>query len=73
MWDEKGPDEKVLCVPIHDPVWNYIETLPMMFPPHLLKRDRAFLPYTRISKRRNGIEGWVRREETLEIIPLHQG
>ena len=27
MWDEKGSDEKILCVPIEDPMWNHIETL----------------------------------------------
>jgi inorganic pyrophosphatase len=36
MWDEKGPDEKILCVPISDPNWNYIEQLADV-PPHLLK------------------------------------
>src|SRR5919204_5411314 len=25
MHDEKGEDEKVLCVPQHDPTWNRIE------------------------------------------------
>lgn len=23
MWDEKGPDEKILCVPVSDPNWTY--------------------------------------------------
>ena len=36
MWDEKGPDEKILCVPLHDPFWNYIDALSNI-PPHLLK------------------------------------
>ncbi|HQN61581.1 inorganic diphosphatase [Mesotoga sp. H07.pep.5.3] len=68
MWDEKGPDEKVLCVPIHDPVWNYIETLDDV-PPHLLKEiEHFFSVYKDLEKKKTGIEGWVRREETLEII-----
>jgi len=25
MWDEKGPDEKIHCVPINDPMWAGIE------------------------------------------------
>ena len=27
MWDEKGPDEKILCVPLYDPLWNHIESI----------------------------------------------
>lgn len=68
MWDEKGPDEKVLCVPIHDPVWNYIETLEDV-PPHLLKEiEHFFSVYKELEKKKTGIEGWVWKEETLRII-----
>ncbi len=68
MWDEKGPDEKVLCVPIHDPVWNYIESLDDV-PPHLLKEiEHFFSIYKDLEKKKTGIEGWVGREETLRII-----
>ena len=34
MRDEKGPDEKILCVPISDPIWNHIHKLDQI-PPHL--------------------------------------
>lgn len=34
-WDEKGPDENILCVPISDPFSNDIESLPDV-PPHWL-------------------------------------
>ena len=27
MSDEKGPDEKILCVPVADPLWNHIQEL----------------------------------------------
>jgi inorganic pyrophosphatase len=68
MWDEKGPDEKVLCVPIHDPVWNYIESLDDV-PPHLLKEiEHFFSIYKDLEKKKTGIEGWVGREETMRII-----
>jgi inorganic pyrophosphatase len=26
MADDKGPDEKVICVPVSDPIWNSLET-----------------------------------------------
>jgi inorganic pyrophosphatase len=25
MSDEKGPDDKIVCVPLHDPYWNHYE------------------------------------------------
>jgi inorganic pyrophosphatase len=27
MADEKGPDEKIICVPISDPIWNKLNDL----------------------------------------------
>src|SRR5690349_970500 len=36
MWDEKGVDEKILCVPLKDPLWSHIMNLSDV-PQHLLK------------------------------------
>lgn len=36
MTDEKGPDEKIICVPVSDPVWNRINNLDELNP-HLIK------------------------------------
>src|SRR5204863_113936 len=33
MWDEKGEDDKVVCVPLNDPGWNQAETLEDIPPP----------------------------------------
>lgn len=41
MADEKGPDEKVLCVPVTDPQWNWIQDLGQV-PRHLLDEIRHF-------------------------------
>ena len=27
MWDDKGEDDKIVCVPLNDPGWNHAETL----------------------------------------------
>jgi inorganic pyrophosphatase len=27
MADDKGPDEKVICVPVSDPIWNSLNDL----------------------------------------------
>lgn len=41
MEDEKGPDEKILCIPVGDPLWNHIRKLDDV-PPHLLKGIEHF-------------------------------
>ena len=41
MFDEKGVDNKILCVPVKDPLWNHIHTLNDVAP-HLLKEIEHF-------------------------------
>lgn len=68
MWDEKGPDEKILCVPILDPLWNYIEDLSDV-PPHLLKEiEHFFAVYKDLEEKKTGVEGWENREAAIKII-----
>ena len=68
MWDEKGPDEKILCVPVSDPLWNYIKSLADV-PPHLLKEiEHFFAVYKDLEQKKVGVEGWEDREAALRII-----
>jgi len=68
MWDEKGPDEKILCVPVSDPFWNYIETLSDV-PPHLLKEiEHFFSIYKELEHKKTGAEGWKSRESAIKVI-----
>jgi len=68
MWDEKGPDQKILCVPVRDPFWNYIRTLADV-PPHLLKEiENFFSIYKSLEKKKTGIDGWEGRAETIKVI-----
>lgn len=68
MWDEKGPDEKILCVPIGDPFWNHIRELRDV-PPHLLKEiEHFFSIYKELEKKKTGVEGWKDRKAAIEII-----
>ena len=68
MWDEKGPDEKILCVPIEDPMWNHIETLDDVNP-HLLREiEHFFKIYKDLEKKNTGVEGWRGLEAALKII-----
>lgn len=68
MWDEKGPDEKILCVPVNDPLWNYIHKLSDV-PPHLLKEiEHFFKVYKDLEKKKTGVEGWRDLAFALKII-----
>ncbi len=73
MWDEKGPDEKILSVPVHDPLWNYIGSLKDA-PPHLLKEiEHFFAIYKELEKKKEtGVEGWEDRESAIKVIEESQ-
>ena len=58
MYDEKGPDAKVLCIPLGDPLWNHIQSLDDA-PPHLLKEiEHFFKVYKELEHKKTGVEGW---------------
>jgi inorganic pyrophosphatase len=68
MWDEKGRDDKILCVPLFDPMWNYIHELPDA-PPHLLKEiEHFFSVYKELEKKKTGIEGWESRDAAIVVL-----
>ena len=68
MWDEKGADEKILCVPLHDPMWNSIESLDQV-PQHLKKEITHFFDvYKELEEKKTGVEGWEDRQAALRII-----
>lgn len=68
MWDEKGPDQKILCIPIKDPFWNYIKDLKDV-PPHLLKEIGHFFSiYKDLENKKTGIEGWADRKAAIRSI-----
>jgi len=68
MRDEKGPDAKILCIPLGDPMWNHIKTLEDV-PPHLLKEiEHFFKVYKDLEEKKTGIEGWEGLDSALRDI-----
>ncbi|TVQ73581.1 MAG: inorganic diphosphatase [Balneolaceae bacterium] len=68
MWDEKGPDEKILCVPVRDPLWNHIESRDDV-PPHLLHEiEHFFQVYKDLEDKKTGTDGWYGRDLAEKII-----
>jgi inorganic pyrophosphatase len=68
MHDEKGVDDKIVCVPLKDPGWNEAETLEDI--PKALQREitHFFSIYKELEGKEVEVEGWRSREEALEVI-----
>ena len=68
MIDEKGEDDKIVCVPTHDPGWNTAETLNDI--PQQLQKEitHFFSVYKQLEGKEVSVEGWRSREEALEVI-----
>lgn len=68
MYDEKGPDAKLLCVPVSDPMWNQLNSLEEVNP-HLIKEiEHFFRVYKDLEKKKVGIEGWEDKNAALQTI-----
>ncbi len=68
MADDKGPDEKVLCVPVSDPIWNKLNDLSDMNP-HLLKEiEHFFKVYKDLENKKVDVEGWGNVDEAYDIL-----
>jgi inorganic pyrophosphatase len=68
MEDDKGIDDKVLCVPLTDPAWNTLETLEDV--PNQLRDEIAhfFSVYKDLEQKKVNVDGWYSREDALEEI-----
>lgn len=68
MRDEKGPDNKVLAVPLKDPRWSYARDISDL-PPHLTSEiENFFLTYKRLEAKEVSSGGWEGRETTREYL-----
>ncbi len=68
MVDEKCKDEKILCVPLFDPLWNYINDISDV-PHHLLKEiEHFFSIYKDLEMKKTKVYGWENRECAIKII-----
>lgn len=68
MADEKGPDEKVICVPVSDPVWNRLNDLDDVNG-HLIKEiEHFFRVYKDLEQKKVDVEGWGNLQEANKII-----
>ena len=68
MEDDKGVDDKVLCVPLSDPAWNTLEELDDL--PKQLRDEieHFFSVYKDLEQKKVRVDGWYPREAALEEI-----
>ena len=69
MRDEKGVDDKIICVPLHDPYWNRYEELEDL--PPLLRQEieQFFSIYKDLEEGKEvSVEGWRPVEEAVREI-----
>jgi inorganic pyrophosphatase len=68
MADEKGPDEKVICVPVSDPIGSRVNDLNELNA-HLIKEiEHFFKVYKDLEKKKVDVDGWGDVKEAKEII-----
>jgi inorganic pyrophosphatase len=68
MEDDKGVDDKVLCVPLQDPAWNHLEELDDL--PDQLRQEIAhfFSVYKDLEQKKVRVDGWYSREDAWKEI-----
>jgi inorganic pyrophosphatase len=68
MRDEKGMDEKILCVPLRDPAWSHTRDLADLRPTLLAEIEHFFSVYKDLEDAPTETDGFRDRDEALAVI-----
>ena len=68
MEDEKGPDEKVICVPLQDPFWGHAHDIHDLLPEFRDEIEHFFQVYKQLERKKTATRGFGNRAEAVEII-----
>lgn len=68
MWDEKGRDDKILCVPLRDPAWSHIARLDDLRPTLRAEIEHFFAVYKDLEDKPTGTEGFRDVEEARRVL-----
>ena len=72
MSDEKGPDEKILCVAKKDPRYGYRESLDQLNEHTLKELTHFFLVYKQLEEKSVEIDGWYGKDLALQLIEQYR-
>ena len=67
MADEKGPDEKLICIPVNDPIWNNRLSIEDTNPHRLKEIEHFFQVYKDLEEKKVDVGGWGDAEEAWDI------
>ncbi|MEW4923989.1 inorganic diphosphatase [Algibacter sp. 2305UL17-15] len=67
MTDEKGPDEKIVCVPVSDPIWSKRKDISDLNPHRLKEIEHFFQVYKDLEKKKVDTGGWGNAEAAVKI------
>jgi len=68
MWDEKGNDDKILCVPLRDPMWSHVLDLEDLLPTLRAEVEHFFSVYKDLEGKPVGTQGFGDKEEALAVV-----
>jgi inorganic pyrophosphatase len=72
MSDEKGPDEKILCVAKKDPRYGYRTSLSQLNEHTLKELTHFFEVYKTLEEKSVEIGAWSEREEAIKLISQYR-
>ena len=67
MADEKGPDEKIICVPVSDPIWSQKNDISDLNPHRVKEITHFFEVYKDLEEKKVDVGGWGNAEEAISI------
>ena len=68
MHDEKGPDEKILCVPLRDPTWSDVRDLGDLNENLLNEIEHFFAVYKALEDKEVEVGGFGDQAEAIAVI-----
>jgi len=68
MRDEKGMDEKILCVPLKDPAWSHVNDMPDLRQTLLAEIEHFFSVYKDLEDHATETDGFRDRDAALATI-----
>jgi inorganic pyrophosphatase len=68
MRDDKGVDDKVVCIPEHDPNWKHVDKLEDLGEPLRDEISHFFSIYKQPEGIAVKVDGWFPREQAIEVI-----
>jgi inorganic pyrophosphatase len=68
MEDEHGIDDKIVCVPCHDPGWNTLESRGDITDQLQREISHFFSVYNDLEDKKVDVFGWREREEAIEVL-----